>query len=74
MANTQSLQPLQNDHFGSNLKLQKKCQKPLNPDYSCSMQKTAPRNDEYSTNGAILKTAKNGQYAKATAFGNYHSR
>ena len=29
------------------------------PDYSCSMQKTAPNNNEYPKNEAILKIDKN---------------
>ena len=62
----QRLQPLQNNHFGSKIKIAKKVPKTtLQPDYSCSMQKTAPKNDEYSKNEAILKIDKNGQYAKA---------
>ena len=62
----QRLQPLQNNHFGSKIKIAKKVPKTtLHPDYSCSMQKTAPKNDEYSKNEAILKIDKNGQYAKA---------
>ena len=48
-------------------KLKKKCQKRLfmQPDYSCPMQKTAPKNYEYSKNEAILKIDKNGQQARA---------
>ena len=37
-------------------------------DYSCSMQKTAPKNNEYWKNETIFKLEKNDQYAKAIAF------
>ena len=36
--------------------------------YSCIMQKTAPKNSEYSKNETILKIGKNGHNAKAIAF------
>jgi len=35
---------------------------------SCSMQKTARKNSQYSKNESILKIAKNGHQAKAIAF------
>ena len=52
--------------LGEKLKLQKKVPKTtLNLDYSCPIQKTAPKNDDYSKNESILKIDNNGQYAKA---------
>ena len=51
------------------MKIEKKVPKTtLQPDFSCSMQKTVPKNNEYSKNEAIFKIDKNGQYAKAIAF------
>ena len=49
--------------LGGIFKLKKMCQKRLfiQPGYSCSMQKTVPKNYEYSKNEAILKIDKNGQ-------------
>ena len=38
---------------------------------SCSMQKTAPKNSEYSKNESILKMAKNGNIAKPIAHAKY---
>ena len=65
----QRLQPLQNHHLGSKLKTAKKVPKTTpESDYSCSMQKTAPKNHEYWKNETIFKLEKNGQYAKAIAF------
>ena len=39
--------------------------------WSSSMQKTAPKNSEYSKNESILKVAKNGHNAKAIAHAKY---
>ena len=65
----QRLQPLQNHHIGSKIKITKKVQETTpESDYSCSMQKTAPKNNEYWKNETIFKLEKNGQYAKAIAF------
>ena len=55
-------------NFPGKLKLQKVSKTALNPDDSCSMPKTPPKNNEFWKNEAILKIDKNGQYAKATAF------
>ena len=66
-----TLKPLHTITLGQKLKLQKKVPKTtLNPEYSRSMQKTVPKNNECSKNEAILKIDKNGQYAKAIAFPN----
>ena len=47
-------QSLQNYHLGSNIKFAKEEPKTtIQPDYSCCMEKTAPRNNEYSKNEVI---------------------
>ena len=52
--------------FVSKVKIAKKVPKTtLQLDYSCSMQKTSPKNNECSKIEAILKTDKDGQFAKA---------
>ena len=61
----QRLEPLQNGQFGSNIKNAKHIRKTiLLKRYSCSVQKTAPRNTKYSRNETILKI---GHLAKAIA-------
>ena len=56
----------QNYHLGQKLKLQKKCQKRLfNSITFVLCKKTSPKNNECSKIDAILKTDKNGQFAKA---------
>jgi len=55
--------------LGQNLKMQKKHAKNVSTTHcSCSMQKTARKNSQYSKNESILKIAKNGHQAKAIAF------
>ena len=55
------------------MKIEKKLPKTtLQPDSSCSMQKTVSKNNEYSKDEAIFKIDKNGQYAKAIALQNYN--
>ena len=47
---------MQNPHFGSKIKIPKNMSKSiLQIIYSCSVQKTAPKNTKYSRNGSILK-------------------
>ena len=47
---------MQNPHFGSNIKIPKNMSKSiLQIIYSCSLQKTAPKNTKYSRNESILK-------------------
>ena len=59
MGNMQRLQRLQNHHFGSKVKISKKVPKKTPKfDYSCSMQKTALKNNQYSENEAFLKLHK----------------
>ena len=61
----QRLQPMQNPHFGSKIKIPKNMSKSiLQIIYSCSVQKTAPKNTKYSRNESILKI---GHHAKAIA-------
>ena len=55
--------PMQNPHFGSKIKIPKLMSKSvLQVIYSCSVQKTAPKNTQYSRNETILKI---GYHAKA---------
>ena len=52
---------MQNPHFGSKIKIPKNMSKSiLQIIYSCSLQKTAPKNTKYSRNESILKI---GHYA-----------
>ena len=61
----QRLQPMQNPHFGSKLKIPKnKSKSILQIIYSCSVTKTAPKNTKYSRNETIFKIA---HHAKAIA-------
>ena len=54
---------MQNSHFGSKIKIPKNLSKSsLQIIYSCSVQKTAPKNTKYSRNETILKIA---HHAKA---------
>ena len=47
---------MQNPHFGSKFKIPKNMSKSiLQIIYSCSVQKTAPKNTKYSRNESILK-------------------
>ena len=47
---------MQNPHFGSKIKIPKNMSKSiLQIIYSCSLQKTAPKNTKYSRNKSILK-------------------
>ena len=47
---------MQNPHFGSKIKILKNMSKSiLQIIYSCSVQKTAPKNTKYSKNESILK-------------------
>ena len=47
---------MQNPHFGSKIKIPKTMSKSiLQIIYSCSLQKTAPKNTKYSRNESILK-------------------
>ena len=47
---------MQNPHFGSKIKIPKIISKSiLQIIYSCSLQKTAPKNTKYSTNESIFK-------------------
>ena len=47
---------MQNPHFGSKIKIPKNMSKSiLEIIYSCSVQKTAPKNTKYSRNEGILK-------------------
>ena len=56
---------MQNPHFGSNIKIPKSMSKSiLQIIYSCSVQKTAPKNIKYSRNETIFKIA---HHAKAIA-------
>ena len=56
---------MQNPHFGSKIKIPKKHVKIHSTNhYSCSVQKTAPKNTKYSRNETILKI---GHHAKAIA-------
>ena len=49
---------MQNPHFGPKIKIQKNMSKSiLQIIYSCSLQKTAPKNTKYSRNESILKIA-----------------
>ena len=69
----QRLKPVQNAHFGSKIKIPKNIPKTiLQPYSSCSVQKTARKNNKYSRNKTILKNgylAKAIANAKAIAFG-----
>ena len=59
---------MQNGQFGLKIKYAKNVRKiALLGHYSCSMQKTAPKNSEYWKKESILKMAKNGHNAKAIA-------
>ena len=61
----QRLYPMQNPHFGSKIKIPKNMSKSiLDIIYSCSVQKTAPKNTKYSRNETIFKIA---HHAKAIA-------
>ena len=52
----QRLQPMQNPHFGSKIKIPKNMSKSiLQIIQSCSVIKTAPKNTKYSRNESILK-------------------
>ena len=68
----QRLEPLQNGQFGSKLKKANNMRKTiLQERYSCSVQKTAPKNTKYSRNTTILKIghlAKVIAHAKTIAF------
>ena len=65
-ATMQRLKALQNRHFGSNIKIVKNMRKTtLEPHRSCSVQKTAPKNTQYSKNDNISKLAKLGHHVKA---------
>ena len=56
---------MQNPHFGSKIKIPKNMSKSiLQIIYSCSVQKTAPKNTKYWRNETILKIA---HHAKAIA-------
>ena len=56
---------MQNPHFGSKILILKNMSKSiLQIIYSCSVQKTAPKNTKYSRNETILKI---GHHAKARA-------
>ena len=56
---------MQNPHFGSKIKIQKNMSKSiLQIIYSCFVQKTAPKNNNYSRNETILKID---HHAKAIA-------
>ena len=49
---------MQNPHFGSKIKIPKNMLKPiLQIIYSCSVQKSAPKNTKYLRNETILKIA-----------------
>ena len=62
----QRLQPLQNPHFGSKIKIPKNMSKSiLQIISSCSVQKTALKNTKYLRNETIFKIA---HHAKAIAF------
>ena len=62
----QRLQPMQNPHFGSKIKIPKNMSKSiLQIIQSCSVQKTAPKNTKYSRNESILKIGHH--HAKAIA-------
>ena len=66
MATKQRLYPLQNCHFGSKIKNGKEHAENNSISHcSCSIQKTAPKNNQYSKNETILKIGKNGHKAKA---------
>ena len=68
----QKLQPLQNCQFGSKIKNAKNMRKTILQDhYSCSAQKTAPKNTKYLRIQTIFKIshlAKAIAHAKAIAF------
>ena len=50
---------MQNPHFGSKIKIPKNMSKSiLQIIYSCSVQKTAPKNTKYSRNESILKIGR----------------
>ena len=56
---------MQNSHFGSKIKIPKNMSKSiLESIWSCSVQKSAPKNTKYSKNETTLKI---GHYAKAIA-------
>ena len=58
----QRLQPMQNPHFASKIKIPKNMSKSIRKIIqSCSVQKTAPKNTEYSRNETILKIGHQGQ-------------
>ena len=58
-----------NGQFGSKIKILKNMRKTtLQTHYSCSAQKTAPKNTQYSTNANFLKMGKSGHHAKAIVF------
>ena len=62
----QRLQPLQKPHFGSKIKIPKNMSKSiLQIICSCSVQKTASKNTNYSRNETILKIT---HHAEAIAF------
>ena len=61
---------MQNHHFGSKIKIPKNMSKSiLQIIESCSLQRTASKNNKYSTNETILKI---GHHAKAIAHANPH--
>ena len=58
-----------NGQFGSKIEILKNMQKTtLQTHYTCSVQKTAPKNTQYSKNGHFLKMGKSGHHAKAIVF------
>ena len=60
---------MENGQFGSKIKIPKNMSKSiLQIIYTCSVQKTAPRNTKYSRNETILKIGNN---AKAIAHGKW---
>ena len=57
---------MQNPHFGSKIKIPNNMSTTiLQIIYSCSVQKTAPKNTKYSRNDTIFKIA---HHAKAIAY------
>ena len=60
---------MQHHHFKSKIKNAQKHAKNVSTTHcSCSMQKTARKNSQYSKNESILKIGKNGHQAKAIDF------
>ena len=57
-----------NGQFGSKIEILKNMRKTLQTHYTCSVQKTAPKNTQYSKNGHFLKMGKSGHHAKAIVF------